>query len=349
MTERQQLLESIATTTADYRAGDLAAPTPEHVDRWVKQFSVEVQLPILREMDHVLKSTYLSLETVTRFLKGLLKNEKLAGANPCDFWRSVKFFDDQGGGNSQREMLAIFGQFLEKVCGVKVKDCGNTKTPAAYIYLDDAIFTGNRVRRDIETWIQTDAPDSAKVHIISIALHSGGQYYANGRIQAAAKAAGKVISITWWCAVELEDRLINTNSSDVLRPTSIPDKPEVKLHVDGMAHKPKLRVPGNAGTKALFSGEEGRNLLEQEFLKAGVKIRGVCPNLGDTQRPLGHSTLETLGFGSLIVTFRNCPNNAPLALWTGDPWHPLFARTTNSATALKRFMQMLSEDGFDAI
>ena len=47
MTERQQLLESIATKSADYRAGDLAAPTAEHVDRWVKQFSTGVQLPIL--------------------------------------------------------------------------------------------------------------------------------------------------------------------------------------------------------------------------------------------------------------------------------------------------------------
>jgi hypothetical protein len=40
--------------------------------------------------------------------------------------------------------------------------------------------------------------------------------------------------------------------------------------------------------------------------------------------------LETLGFGSLIVTFRNCPNNAPLAFWVDSPWYPLFPRTTNS-------------------
>jgi hypothetical protein len=47
-------------------------------------------------------------------------------------------------------------------------------------------------------------------------------------------------------------------------------------------------------------------------------------------------TLVTLGFGSLIVTYRNCPNNAPLALWVDHPWYPLFPRTTNTDTQLKK-------------
>ncbi len=153
MTERQQLLESIVATTADYRAGDLVAPTPEHVDRWVGQFSDEVQLPILREMNTVLKKTYFPLKRVTRFLRNLLKNEELTGKDPCAFWHSVRFLDIQGGGNSQREMLALFGKLLEKDCGIEVEDCGNKEPPAAFIYLDDAIFTGNRVRSDIENWI----------------------------------------------------------------------------------------------------------------------------------------------------------------------------------------------------
>ena len=347
MTERQQLLESIATTIADYRAGDLAAPTPEHVDRWIRQFDPDAQLPMLRELDHVLTSTYFSRRRVTQFLSGLLRNDELVEGDARDFWPTINFLDIQGGGNSQREMRAIFGQLLDHECGIAVDDCGNDN-PAAFVYLDDAIFSGNRVRRDVEDWIQASAPSNIKLHIISIAYHTGGQFYANGCIKKAAKAAGKIIDITWWRVKALEDQKAQTNTSDVLRPVRIPDDEDVRAYVDAMTHKPVLRAPGNIGTNRLFSGEAGRDILEQEFLKAGVRIRNLCPNLGDTQRPLGHSTLETLGFGSLIVTFRNCPNNAPLALWAGDPWYPLFARTTNSATALKRFMQMLSEDGFDA-
>lgn len=74
----------------------------------------------------------------------------------------------------------------------------------------------------------------------------------------------------------------------------------------------------------LIQGTPPKSLLDD-----GVKIRGMCPHLNKYQRPLGNMILETLGFGSTIVTFRNCPNNAPLAFWAGDPWYPLFPRKTN--------------------
>ncbi len=343
MTERQTLLQSIAQTTADYRAGELDAPTPEHVDRWIKQFDGAVQLPMLREMDHVLKRTYFSLERVTDFLRGLIGTEKLTGKDHCAFWRCVHFLDIQGGGNSQTEMLALFNEVLQEGCSFGVEQCGDEE--AVYMYLDDAIFTGNRVRRDLEGWIANEAPSAAKLHTVSIALHSGGWHYASGYIAKAATAAGKRIDVTPWRAIELEDRRNRTDSADVLRPTTIPADAAVESYVQAMKHKPTLRRPGHLGVNALFSSEERRNVLEQEFLKAGARIRQMCPNLGDTQRPLGHITLETLGFGSLIVTFRNCPNNAPLALWVGEPWYPLFPRTTNSQTAIKRLFEDLTGGG----
>ena len=341
MTKRKDLLASIVATTADYREGDLAAPNPEHVDRWVKQFDASVQLPILREMDHVLKRTYFSKKGTRKFLAGLCKTKKLVGDDPCAFWKAAKFLDIQGGGASQKAMLALFSKVLNKKCGFEVAGCG--ANPHAFVYLDDAIFTGNRVRRDFESWIADGAPADAKVHIVTIALHTGGQYYANGKISAAASSAGKNIDFNWWRAIELEDRRFNTNSSDVLRPVAIPDDDPVKQYVETMYHTPHLRTAGQVGGNSIFSSDEGRQLLEQEFLKAGVRIRNMCPNLNQYQRPLGNSLLETLGFGSLIVTFRNCPNNAPLVLWTGDPWYPLFPRTTNSDTSLKRFIAMLAK------
>jgi hypothetical protein len=344
--ERLRLLESIATTTMDYRAGDLEPPTPEHVATWVNQFSVDVQLPILREMDNVLKKTYFSLNMVSKFLaSGVLQGNKLVGPDPCDFWKSVRFLDIQGGGNSQREMLVLFGQLIEKTCGIKIEECG--QKPHAYIYLDDAIFTGTRVLFDLRNWIKFDAPAKATVHVVSMAQHHGGWYYAKKELQQTAKLVGKSINISGWSALKLEDRRTYTNISDVLRPISIPNDPEVQDYVNSMVHKPHFRTPGSVSTNKLFTNEEGRNLLEQEFLKAGVKIRKLCPYLIEKQRPLGHINLETLGFGSLIVTFRNCPNNAPLALWAGDPWYPLFPRTTNSATALKRFWDTSTSGKFD--
>ena len=344
MSDRDDLLTSIAATTADYRESDLAAPTPEHVDRWIGQFDEGVQLPILHEMDHVLKRTYFSREFTMGFLGGLFQTEKLVGNDPCAYWRGVKFLDIQGGGASQQEMLAMFSTMLNKNCDLEIADCGDV--PQAFIYLDDAIFTGNRVRRDIEKWIDSDAPTVAKLHIMTIVLHRGGRYYADSKIREFSQSAGKNIDLTWWRARELEDRRYFTNSSDVLRPTAIPDDPAVQAYVDAMSHRLYLRTAGQVGENGIFSSDAGRQLLEEEFLKAGVHIRQICPHLNERQRPLGNMLLETLGFGSLIVTFRNCPNNAPLALWAGDPWYPLFPRKTNSDTSLSRFMAMLAESEF---
>jgi hypothetical protein len=346
MTERNDLLSSIASTTADYREGDLAAPNPAHVDRWIKQFDAAVQLPILREMDHVLKRTYFSRARTTKFLAGLFQTKELVGDDPCAFWKGVRFLDIQGGGASQTQMLALFSKLLKRNCDFEISECG--KDAEVFVYIDDATFTGNRVKQDIEKWLAKDAPAKATVHIIMIAMHTGARYYAEqhnkGNILKAAKDAGKDITFNWWRELELENQRAHTDSSDVLRPVRIPDDAAVTEYVDAMIHKPHLRTAGQVGGKQLFSSDEARQLLEGEFLKAGVRIRQMCPNLNRYQRPLGNMLLETLGFGSLIVTFRNCPNNAPLALWAGDPWHPLFSRTTNSATSVKRFMAMLAKD-----
>jgi hypothetical protein len=271
-----------------------------------------------------------------------MHTKKLVGEDTRAFWADAHLLDIQGGGASQKEMLALFTQLLQSE--LQVQSAPNNTAASTFIYLDDGIFTGNRVLADLRGWIANVAPVTATLHVIANAVHHGGEYYASDRVKKAAKAANKNIDVTWWHSIHLEDRKAYTFSSDVLRPAAIPEDILVTTYVANMQYKPSLRQPGNVGGNGIFSSDEGRQLLEQEFLKAGAHIRDKCPRLGDTQRPLGHMTLETLGFGSLIVTFRNCPNNAPLALWAGDPWFPLFPRTTNSATAMKRLMENLAKD-----
>jgi hypothetical protein len=338
MTERENLLASIATTIIDYRSGELAAPTAQHVDRWVKQFGSDAQLPILKEMDHVVKEAYFSKQRVVDFLSGLIKNDKLVGSDPAAFWKNANFLNIQSAGGSQRDLLAIFDSQLAQELGFGTADCGaDDKT---FLYIDDAIFTGGRVKSDLSSWVKDTAPKKASLHVIAIAIHEG-YYYNRDRILEEIKKAGKTIEITWWRLTMLENRKINRDSSDVLWPTQIPDDIATRAYVANMAHQPVFRTPGQVGQAKLFSNDDGRQLLEQEFLKAGVRIRGMCPNLPEIERPLGHSYLETLGFGTTLTTFRNCPNNAPLALWAGDPWYPLFPRKTNTDSSLERFKERL--------
>jgi len=346
VTECQKLMESIAKTTADYRKGEIAAPTPEHVDRWVAQFEVSAQLPILAEVDHVLKCTYFSQREVECFIAHLIINKELAGTDPCAYWRSVNFLDIQKNGHSQRDMLSIFGKILKEKCGIAIGDCGSKC--GEYIFLDDAIFSGSRVRSDLDPWIQTKAPAKATVHVVTIALYTGSEWTFRVPLAESIKNSKKNIVIKRWRAIELENQKVNKDTSEVFWPVEIPSYPDVQAYVKSQQKFAFVtRTPGSKTKHPIFSSEAGRQLLELHFLSAGVKIRGFCNNPKPILRPLGFG-LFGLGFGSTIVTFRNCPNNAPLAMWWGDPdavgdhpfskWYPLFPRKT-----------YLQEFGFDAI
>lgn len=327
MSTRNELLESIADTIKDYRRGEIEQPDAAHVEKWVKPYPADVQLPILSELDHVLKHTYLNRDTVMSFLNNLITNAELAGANPYVFWRGVSFLKIQRKGSSQKELLKFFDSYLQKYCGFCVADCGADAT--TFIYIDDAIFSGFTILNDLTAWIRTSAPKTAIVHVITIALHRDGQHFAKTKIAEAASAANKDVTVKWWRRLEIEDRNEAINNSDVLRPRSLGGDPLVEEYAASLKSPPFLRSKDGIGEHKFFSSEHGRAILEQKMLKAGVKIRGYCPRLIPYQRPLGNMVRETLGFGSMIVTFRNCPNNAPLTFWAGDPCYPLFPRKTN--------------------
>lgn len=322
----KNLLDQVASIISDYRAGELLAPDANHVSRWINQFAPQVREPLLRETAHVLSQTYLSRTTCENFIDLVAKSVNIAGNDPKSFWRSAHFLRIQQGGRSQVDMLSLFAEALKKNFGISALPNAASDT---FIYFDDVSFSGNRILNDLRSWIANSAPATAKVHIIVLAFHTGGQHYAHGELMKAATGAGKSIEFKWWRLAEVQDRKDHTNVSDVLRPASIPNNQQVQAYVSQMRYAPVLRTPGNLGGLSFFSSDAGRDLLEQEFLKAGCRVRQMCPNFPARHRPLGFSFLDTLGFGTMIVTHRNCPNNAPLALWVGNPWIPLFPRKNN--------------------
>jgi hypothetical protein len=299
-----------------------------HVGRWVDQFDPLIHGPLLTELDAVLKNTYVTRADVLKFLTKLCSNPDLAGVSPAAFWKQVNFLRVQGGGNSQREMLVLFGECLNAAFGINIDDCGSVGGP--YVYLDDVLFSGNRVLNDLRNFAAS-APRSLKLHVILIALHRSGEWYAKSNIEKAFQEAGKALKLEIWRAATFENRKDNQDV-DVLRPTQLPPGRAMQDYVASMSnHAPLLRAGAYLGSRkgGTFATAAGRELLEQEFLKAGLQIRSMCPNLKDNHRPLGYTPLKGLGFGSTIVTFRNCPNSCPLALWVGDPWYPLFPRKNN--------------------
>ena len=318
MAERENLLASIASTINDYRAGEIAEPTPEHVDRWIRQFSEDVQVPMLRELDHVFKMTYVSHSKTQQLL------EKMAASLPREFWQTAHIINIQRNGNSQAEIREMLLPILRHRYGTDISYNGTQGGP--FVYLDDAIFTGQRVIDDLSSWMQQSAPDAGTLHIMVIALHEGGRYWIEQNEERFKSGKHFDVRFRRFNGFAFENRRAYRNQSNVLWPTS-------EIYHD------ESFEPRQIGTSVVrpFATEQGRQLLEREFLNAGFRIQGFANSPNPILKPLGFYRFNP-GFGSLFVTYRNCPNNCPLALWYGDPsygpnhplgrWYPLLQRKT---------------------
>ncbi len=329
---RSDLLKSVASRIADYRIDEIEPRTPAHVDAWIKQFPPEVQCPILAEIDHVFAKLYISREAVEAFLRNLVSNPELCGSNPKQFWKSSSILHIQSGGQSQAAMLTLLDKALHEVHGVSVAECNNIEGPC--VYIDDVIFTGNRCHNDFRDWV-SKAPAKVKVHIVCMAFHTGGQYFAKRAIDRDFRQVGKTIETTWWRSFELENRLTYRNKADVLWPTHLPDNPLVAAYVEKLrdaGYPPTLRTAGQQSENNMFTCEAARDVLEQQFLTKGLEIMDQS-NMPSSARPLGWMKLDTLGCGALTVTHRNCANSCPLVFWADGCWTPLLPRKTNSPTA----------------
>ena len=300
-----------------------------HIEKWISNFESDKQQSILKELNHVLGKTYISKHNMKSFMTLVVKDSKITGGDHESYWKNVNFLNIQGGGNSQNELLDIFNNSLKEIYSFSVEDCG--KSTDLFVYIDDVLYTGNRVLIDIKKWIKESAPNNATLNIIFMILHKGGFEYANKYIESEIKTSKKQITVNWFSKKEFSDSYTNRYDSDVLHPSILPESELLAIYKNKMGHKPILRSGNGIGSSSLFSTPENRVVLETEFLTQGLYVLSICPYLRSINymRPLGNIVLETLGFGSLIVTYRNCANNCPLVLWAGDPWYPLFPRKTN--------------------
>lgn len=312
----KEKLEALAALIADYRNGELPKPDADHVGRWVQQFEEHEREPLLDELHRAWSKLYFSEQSAREFLRVVGTSPKFTGGNPAEYWPRVGLLDIQTRGNSQREMLGLFRQELHAALGLTLTGPGEGTD---FVYFDDVLFTGGRIQTDLKAWMQT-APAQARVRIVVLAFHRFGQFKTKTALDEEARRLGKTITFEFWRAYEIEDRKSERRNADVLCPTRLP--PEAEGYDQGRF--PLVpRVPG--GSSSLFSSEGARDVVEQALLKAGLKIRSFSAKPKAIIRPLGYGHFG-VGFGSLFLSWRNCPNNAPLALWWGGatdpPWHP---------------------------
>lgn len=328
------IAESIASIIYDYRIGETPSPLYLHVERWANQFDPSIRTQLLLEMNHVLQTTYISRDAIKNYFRDRVLNEAFTGSDPLRFWLSINFLNIQKNGQSQKELLEIFDEVFFEKFSFSLK--GNRQGSTNYIYVDDVIFSGLRVGNDLEQWIINYAPPIANIYVVVLAAHTSGGWLLSNRLTQAVKTSGKMINITYLRGADIENRKSYRQNSEVLWPAAIPIDPLVQTYM-AIPQKYPFEPRPAGGSLGPFSSENGRQLLEREFFLQGLKIRALCASPKDIMRPLGFSPFG-IGFGSMIVTYRNCPNNCPLALWWGDPtadpshpfsrWYPLFPRKT---------------------
>lgn len=332
----EKLLEyagKIEKEVSDYRKEESLNPKQENILKWVSQFSEVNQEVILKEMLHIFSSRYLTEIEVDSFLTKLVTNKKLTLNKGLEYWNEISLLDIQDNGNSQKMMNEKFINIVKKLTKVELPI--NDYKKKHFIHLDDFLFTGNRLRHDLNNWFKV-APKNIKLEIIYIGYYKSGQYYVSNNWLK--KNNPNNIDYTFWRLAELENNSRCQNVSHVLWPTeTITEEKGVNKYIEEQGEcffRDESQTPGYYCCESIFSSEENRKILEKEFTIAGLKINN--DSITDEKKkkywkPLGISSFKGLGFGAMLFNYRNCPNNAPLAFWWGDwdeksVWYPLFKR-----------------------
>lgn len=331
----EQYCEAIAETLSDYCVGAVDMG-PEHVARWAKQFDPDKRELVLRETRGVLGEWYVSRDVFRGFIEDLARDTKgLGGEDPATFWREANILRLQKDRSSQMDMLDVFDEALQAKHGFGLDECGSDD--GVYIYIDDGVFSGGTVKRDLRDWIQDADIADARVLVVVAGAHQSGIYHVKTALSDLLKE--RSIKLRWLGEHAIEDRKTYIDTSEVLRPRRSEGDGDVDAFVallEQKLHPPVWRMGSGQFVPKGFSSDQSRSDYEHVMLRVGARLRASCADPDDAIKPLGYTRLWTLGFGSLLVTFRNCPNNAPLAWWWGDPeaednnplskWYPLLPR-----------------------
>ncbi|GAB7512564.1 phosphoribosyltransferase-like protein [Bilophila wadsworthia] len=324
-------INSICQTLSDYEyyhsesfvaQNGEAGIQPHHVERWLEQFDGAKREDFARAFAKVLRKSYLSKETIKDRLSVIVRKNK-------NYLNCCSLLDIQINGESQSRLIYDF--VIPQANELSIQYSVNDNLKKCFLYIDDVVFSGGRVSEDIIEWINKFAPMSCNIVLYFVCSYSYGVYNINKRLNEAIKASGKKIEYKIVCEDYRKNNRIVRDVTDILHPREVP--PEAASFYEEINNAPRypiLRTYQQSGPSPFFESEAERALLEEQFVIAGIRILSQLTNRGNW-KPLGLEGFPSFGFGSTIVTYRNCPNISPLALWWGEQsdssiWYPLVPR-----------------------
>lgn len=324
-------INSICQTLSDYEyyhsesfvaQNGEAGIQPHHVERWLEQFDSVKREDFARSFAKVLRKSYLSKETIKDRFSVIVSNNK-------NYLNRCSLLNIQINGESQSRLIHDF--IIPQAKELSIKYSVNDNLKNIFLYVDDVVFSGGRVSEDIIEWINVYAPMSCKIDLYFIYVYSYGKYNICKRLNDAIEKSGKKIEYEIHHGFCINNSRRRRYITDILHPREVP--PEAASfyeEINNASIYPILRAYQQSGPSLFFESEAERSLLEEQFVIAGIRILSQLTNMGNW-KPLGLEGFPSFGFGSTMVTYRNCPNISPLALWWGEQsdssiWYPLVPR-----------------------
>lgn len=332
----EHLANQILEIVKDYRNNDGINLTTDNIIAWANQFGEDAQF-MLSELAYILPKFYISKEKGYRILEEALTSIKQAlGYSDLNlFLQDTQFLDMQREGKSQKIILSMIDDILAKnnLSPIETYSLFPKKN---FVYLDDVLASGKTIRDAITNWLNTDEnlekvkKGEYRFYLYVMCSHTWAlsflEYYLKNNFP-----GFKLLSN---CFYKIENHAkfynqkfnlifpLKDQSEEVTQYFAQLNATQYEDYAFRNEHQP-LR-------EDFFSSPSNRIKFENLLLHAGLriiyKIRGdVKPNV----RPIGFTNprYKTLGQGTLFITWRNIPNNCPLALWwdvDGHDWLPLF-------------------------
>ncbi|MCR0999224.1 phosphoribosyltransferase-like protein [Serratia rubidaea] len=340
--QKNAIQEQIAEILVDYELAPLGGMNSAHVGRWIEQFEERDKLFILEQTLALLRKAYISKNDYVEKINGILRSDY-----NCSIISQSAFLNIQEAnrGTSQRDLLELLENQAEEFEELDVVILSRTSTKqqvkefSRFIYFDDVCFSGNKAFNDITWFVEYFNLSHVAIHVCFLGTHRYATYMLETTLARRFQGRNITLDIKGKGLLKTrENRLKYSSSSEVfwLRRNGIelPDwiqHPEVYTSREGTERTHFI-------SNNIFLNKADRYRFEHALTKAGFYILRQSKNPAPILKPLGFSTFSGLGFGGTIFTYRNCPNNTPLAFWWGryeregipnkalDCWYPLMRR-----------------------
>ena len=341
--------QEIAGVIEDYRYKDRRNNAlkinidKNHVEKWVSQFDDYHEI-ILEETLFLLKSFYFSKKNIREYLNGTFSNKKIWGEDIEKTISNTAFLDFQRKGESQHRLYKKAEKEIFSLYNIDIKNNKNNYNLKSYIYVDDCMFSGVTLSRDLGRLID-QIPNGSKIDVVFIMLHSFAEWWVKKNLEE--KNNEKDIELNLWRYVTINNSGGRNLNYDCLWPITYESEnvenylKHIKRESEDNPDK-KVRLFRTDNYRGnIYSSEKNREIIEKQLMEAGLKILNFCENTNQYMRPMGYDNRISFGFGAFFATYLNMSNNCPLAYWWGDPtadeyhpfsrWYPLLPRKTNNA------------------